>query len=65
MSLIYMKAWRANGYVRLLVVGQLEDHNKLLLWRCTSILRLNPDLRPFFGLDRSRFKQMLIVFGLH
>ena len=63
MKLSYMQSWRAREYVRLLVMGKLVDHYKLLPWMCAAIERANADSRAFVELDGCRFKRMFVALG--
>jgi len=56
MKMTYIQAWRSQEYVRMLVMGRLEDHFKVLPWLCAVIVGANPDSRAFCEVEDSRFK---------
>ena len=41
--LTYMQSWRIREFVHTIILGQPEDHYKLLPWMCAAIVRKTPN----------------------
>ena len=61
--LTYMQSWRAQEFVQMMVLGQPEDHYKLLPWMCIAIVRANPESVAFCEVEESRFQRMFVAYA--
>jgi len=50
-------------FVQMMVLGQLEDHYKLLPWMCAAIIRANSESVAFCEVEECRFLRMFVAYA--